>query len=101
MKSCRFAFSCLRPDDRKIKMLDKIPDVVLFFYSKEVGHLSNVPHLQGYLELSKPIEAFALKTRYLKPYYVAAARSTRCANYLYCSKESDPVVHNPTGLDLF
>lgn len=98
-KYTRFSFTCLRPNDSKIAMLDKIPNLELCFYSLELGPVSKLPHLQGYLEVSVPIEVFKLKS-YLKPFYVESARESRHVNYLYCTKESSVTIYNPKGLDI-
>lgn len=87
-KYTRFTFTRLRPTDKSISELRNIPGIILCFYGEEIGPVSRVKHLQGYLELDAAYatEAFSLKERYLKTFYVQPAKYTREANYAYCAK---------------
>lgn len=89
-KSTRFAFTVLRPTEEDVRKIDNLKDCGLCFYGIEIAPESKLVHLQGYLELDKPMELFKLK--HLLGCYCEVAESTRIANYDYCRKDGHLVV---------
>lgn len=83
--SSRFTFTLLRPSDEKRVLLDKIPNVLMLVYGWERGPVSGIVHLQGYIELTEPLNIFKLKS-ILSGYYVEIARESREQNIIYCTK---------------
>lgn len=97
MKATRFSFTLLRPNDAKIHLLDKLSDITFCVYGYERGRISHILHLQGYLELSKEIELFKLKSL-LRGYYIEIARESREQNVIYCKKCGTFKLFDPLGL---
>ncbi len=97
MKTYRFTFTLLRPNDEKVRLLDKLPNVMLCIYGYEKGPVSGILHLQGYLELTEEMEVFKLKSL-LKGYYIESARESREQNILYCKKGGIVRLYDPYHL---
>ena len=74
--------------DNDYKQLDLLctDPVIYLTYGHEVGKENNTPHLQGYLELSKPQKFSWIKKR-LKRAYIASRKGSRTQARDYCHKE--------------
>ena len=54
---------------------------------KEIGYESELPHLQGFMQLAKPIRWGRLASEWSA--YIQTAKGSAAANRRYCSKEGD------------
>lgn len=89
-KHTEFTFTLTRPTPGKVGRLFNVPGITLCFYSLEIGPISKVEHLQGYLEVesASAIRPFALK-KLLPGFYIEPARCSLDTNLFYCSKTND------------
>lgn len=90
----RFCYTLLRPTPELIKQLDSIPELTFNIYGYEVGPVSGLLHLQGYLEVAKPVNPWKLKSK-LKGFYIEVARESREVNIIYCKKNGVVRVFDP------
>lgn len=90
MEYNRFAFTLAKPSATNLQKLQQLEDITFMFYSKEKTPKSSLYHLQGYLELSKPMAPFKLKHLLGGLFYIEPARENRHVNCLYCAKDGNP-----------
>lgn len=94
MESQRFSYTLLRPTPELIKQFDKLPEICFNIYGYEIGSISGIVHLQGYLEVMRPINLWKLKS-ILKGFYIEVARESREVNVIYCKKNGVVRVFDP------
>lgn len=94
MDGQRFSYTLLRPTPELIKQFDKVPGVCFNIYGYEVGKLSGILHLQGYLETRYPMNLWKLKSM-LKGFYIESSRESREQNIIYCKKNGIVRLYDP------
>lgn len=83
-----WVFTINNPTNDDKKQLDLLcnDSVHYMCYGHEIGKITNTPHLQGYVELTKPQKFTWLKKRVTRA-YIAVRRGSRTQARDYCFKE--------------
>lgn len=89
VRAIRWCFTINNFTEQEIEMVKAMePLCKLIICEREIGK-QGTPHLQGYLELDKKMEANALKKKLGNRAHLEISLGSRIKNIQYCSKEGD------------